>query len=561
MSAWVFVLGITFSMVVVSGCEEEVPPAGPDCTASVVTNAIITNPLAPAPGDTTLLTIQATGEGCGNWAAYRWTVSGGELIQDTGITVTWVAPSEYGSYSIRCIASLTDARPDTSNALIMIRDFEYIDTGTIVSLWPVFLSSGLYFAAEDGDVGPRSNEFQGYSIYKIASTGRVTEITVTDDPSDSGAFEFDYASSGDAILGAFVSAYYSGLRQQRMNVWKFPTLFGDPVDASSDPGGLGILRKNQHRYPKTNRFATKAVWKLQFAGEAGDGTQDLFNICYWDEMDGAGGWYTVTTSLDSAVVIAGPDTVTEYRYFNNIKPMFTPSEDNILYFVDTTGVFEPCLIPMIDGAPDTLQRRALMVDEYVGIFEEAGVYIGENTVFEWNPASPVLSFISVGNIILFDYQSEIVSAVSGLESVTEFTWAPDGSQIVAVNDQGIFLVSSGGAVNPNPIFQRELSTDDIFGINWNNDITNPQVSFRLVRKGKSDIDSWSALIVIDLNSGLWAYASTTVAWHSSRESADIPYTWKRVIFTDDDMGIYAPFPVLDEVNYPGKDVILIYSHE
>ncbi len=278
-------------------------------------------------------------------------------------------------------------------------------------------------------------------------------------------------------------------------------------------------------------------------------------------MDGGGDWHTITTSLDSSIVMIGVTEVTIYRHFHNIKPMFTPSEDNILYFVDTTKVFEPCLIPMVAGVPDTLQRRALMVDEKTGIFKQAGVSIGENTVFEWNPASDFLSFISLGEIVFFDYSSEAVAVVSGLEKVTEFTWAPDGSQLAAVNDEGIYLVSAGGAVNPNPVFMRDLLTDGIHGINWNNDLANPRISFRLVRKGKSDVDSWSALVVIDLTTGLWAYASETVPWHSSREPSDIDYTWMRTIFTDDDMGIYAPFPVLDDINYPGKDIILIYSSE
>ena len=88
-----------------------------------------------------------------------------------------------------------------------------------------------------------------------------------------------------------------------------------------------------------------------------------------------------------------------------------------------------------------------------------------------------------------------------------------------------------------------------------------QIAFRLVRKGKSEIDSWSALVIVDLTSGLWAYASETVAWHSSREPSQIDYTWMRCLFDEDNTGVYAPFPVLDSVNYPGKDIILIYSHE
>ena len=35
----------------------------------------------------------------------------------------------------------------------------------------------------------------------------------------------------------------------------------------------------------------------------------------------------------------------------------------------------------------------------------------------------------------------------------------------------------------------------------------------------------------------------------------------RVVFDEDGTGVYAPFPVLDYDKYPGKDVILIHSHE
>jgi hypothetical protein len=561
LSAWVFVLGLTLSLINLTGCDDDpVDPPDP-CIPSLQMNLIITNPLTPAPGDTTLLTIQAEGEGCDNWANYTWSVEAGELLQTTGITVQWVAPMEFGAYEIECRGSLSGASSQTSEALVMIRQFEYLDTGRIASIKPTFMLGNLYFIAEEGNVGPRSSNFLGWCVYQLGSTGRVSLITDTEDPAGGGSYEFAFAGSGEAIYGSFFTAYYSGLRQQRMNVWKFPTMFGSPVNASDDPGGGGILRKNQHRFPMTNEVGNKAVWKFEFAGARADGTEDLFNIAFWDEMDGPRNWYTVTTSNDSSTAIIGPDTVTIYRYFNNIKPMFTPSEDNIIYFVDTTGVFEPCLIPMFAGAPDTTQRRALMVDEQTGIFEQAGISVNENTVFQWNPAMPFVAFISLGEIFFFDYGSETVSKVDGLSQVTEFAWSSDGSQLAAVNDNGIFLVSSGGVVNPDPVFLRERATDGIHGIAWNEDLAEPLLAFRLVRKGKSEVDSWSSLVIADLTAGLWAYASETVQWHSSREPAQIDYTWMRCVFDEDGTGVYAPVPVLDSVNYPGKDIILIYSHE
>lgn len=561
LSAWVFVLGFSLSLTMITGCSNEVVDPTYPCESSLAIPLIIANPLAPAPGETTMLTVQAEGKGCGNWAEYMWTVEGGELLQDNGIAVQWVAPTEYGVYHIQCRATLSGAGPDTAQALVMVREFEYLETGMVASVKPTRLINSLYFIAEEGDVGPRSNDFLGWAVFARSSMGRIILVTETGDPADGGSYEFDFAGSGEAIYGSFLNSYYSGLRQQRMNTWKFPTLVGDIVNVSADEGGDNTFRKNQHRYPKTNMVGDKVVWKFQFVGKASDGTTDLFNVAYWDESAGPGNWYTLTQSHDSSTTISGTEPRTTHRYYNNIRPMFTPSGDNILYFVDTTRVFEPCLIPMVGGEPDTLQRRALMVDENTGIFRQAGVDISEKTVFEWKPDADLLSFIAGGQIVFFDYAGETVVIVSDLPKVSEFAWAPDGSQLAAVNDIGVYLVGAGGGVAPDPVFVRERATDDIKGISWNKDGAQPQLAFRLVRKGKTADESWSALVIVDLNSGLWAYASKKVQWHSSREPAEIDYTWMRTLFDEDGTGVCAPFPVLDEEDYPGKDVILIHSHE
>ena len=124
LSAWYFILGITLAFTVISGCDDKTVEPPSICNPSLTMKLIITNPLAPAPGDTTLLTIQAEGEGCDNWANYTWTVEAGELLQTTGITVQWVAPMEFGAYQIECRGSLSGVDPVTSQALVMIRQFD-----------------------------------------------------------------------------------------------------------------------------------------------------------------------------------------------------------------------------------------------------------------------------------------------------------------------------------------------------------------------------------------------------------------------------------------------------
>jgi hypothetical protein len=155
LSAWGFVvIGTTLSLSIISGCGEDAVDVGPPCTADVQTNMIIINPLVPAPGDTVTLTVQATGEGCGNWGAYKWSIEDGELMQEKGITVQWVAPMEYGSYAIRCVATLSGARPDTSRAMAMVREIEYIETEKQRALDPDFLKGAdTYTAWDEVEIG------------------------------------------------------------------------------------------------------------------------------------------------------------------------------------------------------------------------------------------------------------------------------------------------------------------------------------------------------------------------------------------------------------------------
>jgi hypothetical protein len=562
-SAWIPVLLALLALSISPGCSDDPVEVGGRCEPFVNTHLIITNPLMPAPGDTTQLTIQNTGEGCGNWPSYHWTVEGGELIEDEGISVRWKAPEEYGAYRVVCRASLTGASPDTSETLVTVRDIDYIDTDKRITLKPMSAgSNNLYVICEAVDESPSSPDFLGWHLYRRFENGTMQKLTNTGEARGAGAVELILTGDESKVFGSFIIDYNTVLRQQKVDVWSFNLGIMMPgVNASRDLGGSIYLRKNQHRYPYPNSNGTKAVWKNHSVGELRDGTDDLYNIVYWDAMDGEGDWTRITRSLDSIRVIYGSDTAWVPRYFENIKPMFTPLEDYILYFADTTGAFEPCLIPMTGGAPDTTGRRALMVTRRVGIFEQADVYIGESTVFEWIPGTNVLSFIAGGKIRFFDYQTETVVTVDELSKLEEFAWSHDGSQMAAVSDIGVHLVSASGVVSPIPLYYLERSTDEIKGINWNNSDTEPQIVFRLVRKGKSEVDSWTALVIIDLNSGLWAYASPSFPWQSSREPSGVDYTWLRAVFDETGTGIYAPIPIRDDVNYPDKDVILIYSHE
>lgn len=560
LTAWVFVLFVSGSLAIMSGCSDD-PENGTvvSCTPGLETTKVISNPLTPAPGETVQLTVQSNGEGCGSWPQYIWEVEGGDLAQSNGISVQWVAPSTPGAVRVTCRASLSGAPPDTASALIMVRSFEAVDTGKMASLRPVLMNNAMYFVAESADISPRLPGFAGWHVYRREAGGSVFKVTDTGE-NFAGGYEFFFTESGGWIFGGFFTTYYSGLRQQRMNVWRFPTAIGSATNCSDDDGGPGVLRKDQHRSPYSNESGSMAVWKYQEVGAAQDGTQDLFNIAFWEQTEGPGGWYTLTESHDSSQVQLGSEVVWKHRYYTNIKPMFTPDESHIVYFVDTTGVYEPCLIPMVGTQPDLQERRALMVSDKVGIFEAAGAGISESTVFQWNESSGILAFVAGGRVFFFDYATESVASIDGLSGCSEVAWSPDGSQLAAIAEEGLFLISAAGTVNDTPLLPKERLTDEMVGVAWSSDPVEPRIGLRLVRKGKNELDSWSSLVMIDVLSGEWSYASPRIPWHSSRE-LPVDYTLMRVVFEADDTGMYAPFPVLDPENYPGKDVVIFHSYE
>lgn len=530
------------------------------CTPSLTTNMVLVNPLAPAPGDTATLTVQTSGEGCGAWPAYHWQVSGGVLLRDTGISVKWQVPADPGVYEVVCRAALS-GNADTAATAVMVRNFEYVNTGRIASIYPQLIFGTLYFVSEFGNVGPRHDDFLGWGIYRLGAPGSSTKLSVTGE--NAGGGDFYFGSSGTMVWGSFISGYSTFLRSQRINVWRFEAMLGVPLNVSNDISAPVNLRNNQHTTPWSNATSSMAVWKCQEVGTAQDGTRDLFNIAFWNEALGQGGWYKVTQSHDWKTVRIGNEDVVRHRYYNNIKPMFTPDESHILYFVDTTGVFEPCLIPMAGNAPDTTQRRDMTIDAQTGIFKAAGVgsrtaTITERTIFQWNPAPGMgrLGFIAGGRVTLFDYASESVAVIEDLVRVEQFAWSPDGTKLAAVTDEGIFLASAAGAVSPHPLFVRERGTDEIIGLVFSPDVS--RLGFRLVRKGKAEVDSWSALVIIDLDTGVSTYASPRVAWLNVREP-DVPYNWMRIVWEDND-SILAPFTIIDENRFPGKDVVIFRSY-
>jgi hypothetical protein len=565
MASLALALCILLGFLAMVGCSDDPVDPGEACTASVSTNIIISNPLVPQPGDTTMLTVQSTGSGCGSWPSYSWEASGGELLKDEGITVSWVAPDDPGLYSISCRGSIESSR-DTASATVMVRYFEPIVMDRIVTYNPFFVEGELYFLGEaDIDEGihvpPDDGDFLGYHVFKRETSGDLTLVSNIGGDYG-GGYEFWFPLSRFFFVCSMYTTYFPTLGQNRMNVWQFAlSPFAETENRSADDGGPILARKNQHRYPYASDNG-HIVWEYHKPGNKADGTRDLFNIVFQKRIANAGVWETVTESHDSVITEPSPGLfVTTHRYYNNIRPTMSRLADRIVYFVDTTGVYEPCIIPIVNNNPVIGERRAIMVDEEMGIFEQAGATgVGRGTVFQWNPNRDILGFISNGRIFFFDSSTETVARIDELSNVVEFAWSPSGDHLAVINDEGLYIANLAGGVEGAPVFIKESANDDLIGVGWSQDEVEPRLGFRVVRKGQTSRDAWSALIIADLNSGQWAYASPKVPWSGSNEY-EVDYTWKRVMFEDDNTGVYVPMPIADEVNYPDRRVMIFHSFE
>ena len=530
---------LAFGAIALGGCSEDDAIVGPD-ESNINTLLIIPSPLSPKPGELAQLTVQAVGEG--NWANYYWTVGAGTLQADEGISVPWVAPDETGTVTVQVIATL-GAAADTIQKTIMVSNYEELDTEVLINLAPVVHGGQLYFTGVDVEI--TDEMFYGFNIYSYApgSSDLLTECI--ENCGGGETFKY-YPSVGTGmILGDLTNYINLTLRQYPANIFLWDMLGAAPPLVITDEVVAVSGRADRHYNPDGSDDLNMIVWQHQEVGELPDGTWDLYNLEFYDRL--LDEQMKFTESLDSSIVIYGADTVTEYRYYRNIKPQFSKQEDYILYFVDTTGVFEPCKIDIELGIPDTTTRRALMVDdEDYGIFAAADIGIDETTIFERCPGSnDILAFIDIDGYVCFFYPgnegNESVDRLADIDIVTEFAWSPDGDQFAVVVEGGLAIgMTASGQVDL--VYERAKITDEIIGIAWSPSSIDPKIGFRHVRKGKTSLDSYSSLIIYSVNEDDWYYALERVRWTGELEVA---YTMKRVLFEADNEGVYIPVPTED----------------
>jgi hypothetical protein len=520
-------------MALIGGCSEEDPILIEE-NQYVDALLIIPDPLAPRPGELTILTALSTGEG--DWATYEWSVEAGTLLEDDGFVVHWEAPQTVGVYEVSVTVALGDSI-DTIRKTIMVRNYDKIETGIEYSFQPVIHNGNLFFSG--CELNPTDEDFLGYTGYRYEDPFSSQELTGCDLLcAGSRYFTYKLGVGNGIMMGASKSFTNLNFRQYPENIFLWDLEGVDPPVAITDELVMFNIRANRNIYPQATDDLNMITWEHHGVGRSEDGTQDLFNIKFYNRnLDTK---MLLTHSMDSTVTPFG----TSYRFYSNIKPLITPNEDYIIYFVDTSRTYEPCMIEIVNGLPDTLTRTALMVeDENYGIFYQADVEISENTFFDWCPEThDILAFIDGGSTLCFFHpytDPPSVDKLTDLGRVAEFAWSPDGEQFAIVTDEGLAIgMTLSGAVQN--VFYREKSTDGIIGIEWSPDIdSDPKIAFRLVRSGRTSNEYFSSLVIYSINEDDWYYALPRISWTSEIE---MDYHLNKVFYESDNEGIYLSVP-------------------
>jgi len=512
---------LTLTMLLAAGCSDD-PTVVPPTPAGIELITILCNPLAPAPSATATLTAQVSGEG--GEANFEWTVSAGTLGDNGAITIEWQVPADPGVYSVTVVARIASAA-DTMTRHFLVRRFESIPTGIRYSLDPNIIGGELYFVGST--ISPTSNSFLGYHAYYYSFQSVL--ITTNPSPTIDGGAEFMFGPEG--LLASVVTGGSEFLRQQPMNVIYF-SLPDGPKRYVSNNDLLGTtFRKNQHVHPDGSPDMSTVVWQINRVGAIDDGTRDLININF---RSGTSAIRRLTSSVDSTFIFGA----WTYKYYRNVRPLFSPDMSTIVYFVDSTGTYEPCLMPLAGNNPLIDERRALMVDARRGIFYYAGIKVSQWTVFEWNPTAPNQLFFIDGSrkLCMLDISSESVEVLS--EKVSEFAFSDDGA-LAGIGEDGVYLALPGG--EPKRIFERERSSDDLVGLSWSPGTSDKRIVFRMVRKGASVAEGFSTFILYSLEDDRWYYASPRIALGTELEFDD--FRWNRAAFEPFGGGFIMPVPV------------------
>jgi len=349
---------------------------------------ISVNPSSVLPGESSIITCSAS-DSDGDTLTYSWNATGG-LISGSGAEITWIAPSEEGTYTITCIVDDGYGGSGQESVNIVVQSVQEgavkweFPTGDCIASCPAIGSDGtIYFGSYDGKLyavnpdGTKKWEFSTSSpifsspaidadgtIYFGSWNGKLYAIN----PDGTEKWEFwtsSYIISSPAIgldgtiyIGSNNGKFYA-INPDGTKKWEL--LIGD-IWSSPAIGPDGTIYIGNDRLYAINSDGT-VKWEFLIGGMSSSPSIDLdgtiyvgshSNRLYAINPDGTKKWELVVTSwiyLSSPAI--GPDGT-----------IYVASGDGRFYAVD----------------PDGTKKWELLLDEDVRCSPLVGsnrtVYIG-----------------------------------------------------------------------------------------------------------------------------------------------------------------------------------------
>lgn len=533
-----------FVILNLTGCSEDEPVTVG--TYSLDSLYIICNPICPTPGETAVLSVRVMGSSSGSWPSYSWSVSDGALAGPDEAVTEWAVPEQTGDYTASLTVNL-DAQSRNIDKIISVRNYEILDTGRRFNLYPNIINGEIFFVSPyTADISFNDPEYVNSLVMKYEGSGSFDVITDGLYPlgrSERGGDWFFFTDDGSKVVASMITDFGVNFNLQHKNVAAYNLSgSGGALVTNSLSGVVSKWRFDQYRTPFPNSDGSMVAMQYLKAGEDLSGLRDMYNIAFW--KSGYSFPEVLVESTDTTFVQG--DSIFTVEYYENILPMITPDETGLIFFSNKSGLFEPSVMPIMGGEPDTSD-----ITYYEDTFRDLGLRIVRNTIFEWQPNGSKAAFIGLfggrNTLCFMNYSGGSIDfEITDITGVSEFAWSPQGDWLAIISDDGAYIAEASGQLTEE-ILKKESSTDLFIGINWSPVVAEPKVGFRVCRQGNDWYEAFNALMVyvVDDVDPVLSYVTPGIDWPNSFEpsSDEFDFRWKRVIFETDGEGIYSPVTI------------------
>jgi hypothetical protein len=435
-----------------AGCsnDEGGGSTGPEST-KITIQEILFNPKSPAPGDTLRATVVVTSssQNVGDVVQYKWTVTGGVLLETDKASVRWVAPLQSAIYSMTVEAKNSVNTAKLTDGVFVGQRNPYIEE-MAGELFPVPGSDVVYYTSAPG----------------LPSGGLIIhrkQGAVDDTPFGTGHRGTQYSFDHDRTLSAHMFVEPS---PRKLSVFysDFQTAEQDTIMRDRRPFPL---RPNEFQWPSVSgdgRFVAFQGGLLdQFATPATGGV-DTFAVYL----------YHHASRTVSRATFKGHGERPDVS--NSFYPSVSSDGRHLVFVSDRGGsaVWEYYALPITGTTvtPDTIADALVQLTDTGGQMASGTTIPPARVQTQWNPGSvPVLAVIGAdAKLRLVSTSGGGAVLVTAEGKVSDMRWAPDGSLLAAVITNGdLAAIHEVNLAGESTVITAGDAGDKIADIAWSPD--------------------------------------------------------------------------------------------